>query len=225
MHPGAAPRHTHMCAPRRQQTHGLTHTASSQLKRALGPAHVCTHTTPGSPRLPHRSLAASCAELTPVEALAPGWDSLSCTWSVRGQGRESWRKHMDRPISFLGRDHSEPRPLALSLEVPPHLLQVPEEEGRCFYPETLMGESSRERRQSPSPSPPETQPQGPHRSRYRSPPQHSAGAELPAVQRFPWSAGQPACAWGDREEEAAKGWPEPGPCLLKRLQGEEPGIQ
>lgn len=91
-------------------------------------------------------------------------------------------------------------------------------EGRCFYPETLRGESRREGRQSPSPSPPGgTQPQGPHQLRCRSPPRHSAGGGTPRGLEISWSAGQPACAWGDRERKL--------PLSAQETSREEPGIQ
>lgn len=70
MHPGAASQtHTHVHPGASKHTDSHTH-CQLPAQAGTGPAHVCTHTTPGVPPPSHRLWPLLVAELTPVEALA-----------------------------------------------------------------------------------------------------------------------------------------------------------
>lgn len=191
---GHAHRRRHRHTPTGTSKHRRSH-AHSQPQAPAGThprahTHLCGPHSPIGPTAPPTVSGRflSLSSLRSKHWLIMGFSELHmvCEGRARGQGCSR--------IDSWGTGHLGP-----NLDSSPQPPSPPSDSGRagrCFYPETLRGESTCELRKSPSPPTVGPQHQHPHRSRCRLLPQRSAGGGTPLGPEISWSAGQPACAWG-----------------------------
>lgn len=188
---GQPPRRTQMCT---SEHVAHMHTANSRLTQA--PIHTHVHTrAPSGPHSLHTVSGRflSLSSLRSKHWLIMGFSELHmvCEGKAGSQGTgaggtRSW-----------GRGQSVPRSRSLS---PVFLTSFRFRKRRSLFLSRNPGRGEQTRGEGEPLSLPTvgTQLQNPHRSRCRSPPQHSAEGGTPHGPEISWSAGQPACAWRTR---------------------------